>query len=256
MASAWVGRALRLSALGVAAAGLLAARQWMEGDPMKQKVCEVEVTDAEVAIIRSMPVIWDGSESGAPIVCVGEPWQEPYPPSLSKSETERLRRALYAVAPFVRFGELAPGRYEFESALPPNYLAHEPFVANGRSQVVGKRVSVELRPEHLKLLQSDTIRIRDGGDLELLVGIDSKRPYGDMTDFYLDMADLLGITPAGPPRKEQPSRNEFTDTQTAELDALHETMEPALQVFLQRAAFRPGRFRQEPAGYGPWQRIE
>jgi hypothetical protein len=226
---------------------------------MKDDALEIDVADADVSLIRSLVVIWDHSESGAPIVCAGEPWEGQEgagPANLLAAERAQLRRALYAIPAFVRYGELAPGRYTYETAVPAWALAQEPFVEHDRAAVEGKRITVEVRPEHLKLLKSGNVRIHDGGDLELTVGFDSKRPYGDMTYYYIDMADILGITPAGPAREDEPSLHEFKDAQIAELDAMHETMEPVLQVFLQRAQFRPGRFVQRPAEYGAWQRAD
>jgi hypothetical protein len=97
--------------------------------------------------------------------------------------------------------------------------------------------------EHLRLIHG----VHASG-----TGIDSKRPYGDMTCFYLDMARLLDVAPDG---HGAGCQSRFSKAQIERFDALHRSMGPAVQVFLAQAALPPAIFARRPAGYGVWRRV-
>jgi hypothetical protein len=206
------------------------------------------VTEEDLAVVRQLPVIWSPAESGAPAVF---DMSESPLPSVS---TKAFRAAVRAAEVMIHLGELAPGRYEYESPLAPKDLAQQPFVEHGFAQVAGRRVVVDVTESQLKLLKATITGVIDDGGRQIGVEINPKRPYGDMTFFELDMAAILGIKPEGPPRKDQPRFREFTDAQTNMLGALHEQTQPALQVLLQRGKLEPGRFVREAPGYGRWRR--
>ena len=168
----------------------------------------------------------------------GVPWWECscLPSDATHSEVIHIRETVQAVQPFVMFSTLYPGRYHYESELPDDMLAAQPYVAHGSVHVAGKHISVEVSPEHIQLLKHANFRFHDSGGLEVFSGLDAKHPYGDRTDYVADMAEILGIERGG------------------HLEVLHRTMQPLLQVFLQHAELRAGRFVQYPAGHGRWHR--
>ena len=92
-----------------------------------------------------------------------------------------------------------------------------------------------VRDDHLTLLRAANTRFFDDGGRDIGLVIDRKRPYGDTTCFELDMASILGVKP------EQ--GDELSEAQMAQLDAVHEEMQPVLQVFLRQAALAPGPVR-------------
>jgi hypothetical protein len=230
--------------VALAVAGVVALRPWGKPDSGDSLV----VTEQDLAVVRQLPVIWSPAESGAPAVF------DLSNSALPSVSTKAYRAAVRAAEVMIHLGELAPGRYEYESPLAPDELAHEPFVEHGFARVEGRRVVVEVTESQLKLLKATNTGVIDDGGRQIGVEINPKRPYGDMTFFELDMAEILGIKPEGPPRKDRPAFREFTEAQTTLLGALHEQTQPALQVLLQRGKLEPGRFVRQPPGYGRWQR--
>jgi hypothetical protein len=82
-----------------------------------------------------------------------------------------------------------------------------------------------------------------------LVGINFKRPYGDMTYFELDMAGILGV-PITRDEDQQPS---FSEEQVSYFHRLHTEMLFALPVLLRHGALSSGLYQLSD---GVWKRGE
>lgn len=93
---------------------------------------------------------------------------------------------------------MLPGRYEYDDPLRDAPDDLKPFASHVLARIHLGRVTVDVTEVHLKLLKGANVRLRDDGGRSIFVGIDSKRPYGDMTNFYIDMGSILGIAPMGP----------------------------------------------------------
>jgi len=102
--------------------------------------------------------------------------------------------------------------------------------------------------EHLKLL-----RHANGGWEGYFHGlaIDPKRPYGDMTYFELDMAEILDM----PLDEDQAGQKKVSDKQQKVFDQLFRDLPVSLSVYLKNATLAPGRFCRKPAGWGAWRRV-
>ncbi len=136
----------------------------------------------------------------------------------------------------------------------------------------------ELRREHLDLLASMWVRWQEPEDSRLILAaggevpaklqelldeetlypvpaFDPKRPYGDMTWYYLDMAEALGIEAEGPEMDD--GRRDFSEAQEHHLQALHEEMQMAVQVVLRHAELEPGVYerRDNERGGAQWTRV-
>jgi len=93
-------------------------------------------------------------------------------------DREAVAAMLASVASrFIAQGELDPGRYDLDTGAIR--------AGSGASDTV---VTVDVSPQHLQLLRSMNTRAY-GHTVALM---DSKRPYGDMSHFYIDMASALG----------------------------------------------------------------
>jgi hypothetical protein len=236
--------------LGLLAIGGLIAFVFVAGI-MREKLEDgdaLNISAADLAAVRALPVMWSPTESGAPAV---------YDFSRKKLSisTDAYRRAMRVAEVLIQLGELEPGRFEYESTLDPDDLAAQPFVQHRRAEVVGNRVTIQVTDAHLKLLRAADTNLVDNGGRDIGVEIDPKRPYGDMTYFEIDMARILGISAEGPPRADHPELREFSEPQLQRFRELHEQMEPVLQVFLQHAQLAPGHFVRSPPGYGRWHRL-
>jgi hypothetical protein len=208
----------------------------------------IVVTETDLALARRIPVIWDPSESGAPALF------DQSETLFTGVSTEDLRAAVRVAEVLLENGELAPGHYEYDDPLGGAPDEFKPFSADGTAQVKEGRVAIEVTHAHLKLLKNANVRLLDDGDRDISVGIDSKRPYGDMTYFYIDMGAILGIAPEGPVRQDRPDLRKFSTEQERMFDRLHEQMQPVVQAFVLYAALPPGRFVRQVPGYGRWRR--
>jgi len=206
------------------------------------------ITEADIALVRRLPVIWTLCESGAPAVFETEG------KALGEDRVDEYRRVMRTAEVLTQLGAMMPGRYEYDNPLNDELSAEQPFIANRRAEIHAKRVTIEVTEAHLKLLRAANIQTLDDGGLDIGVQIDCKRPYGNMSYFELDMGDILGIPPEGPPRKDRPELRDFSEAQLERFAELHEQTQPVLQVLLQHATLEPGRYVQRPAGYGRWKR--
>jgi hypothetical protein len=191
------------------------------------------VTAEDLANVCKLTVVWAGIEAGTPAV------MDLSGHGVKGVSTAAYRSAMLVVEVLMDLGELAPGHYEYDD---PGEEVTGPFREHNLVKVNDHRIGIEVTADHLKLLRALRTEMVDDGGTQIGVMVNPKRPYGDMTYFELDMADILGIRPEGPPRKDQPKYREFTPAQLEKLGALHEQMQPVLQVFLQQAKLAPGQF--------------
>lgn len=217
-----------------------------------------ELTPRHIRLLRRIAVTWNPAEGGAPLFELPASlhrraraqaiMQKPsalarffllvshilislpriFFPSLRRQEFVDLMRVA------LRTGEIAPGTYQLRNLYYiPGFKRWWPSEAIA-DLMDHPDISFTLTDAHVKLLRA--ARVGWDGFMDA-PGVNVKRPYGDMTYFEWDMADILGLTPDTQP----------DGTLTAEweerLGQLHAETLPALMVFLARAAFKTGRFR-------------
>lgn len=214
------------------------------------------LTETHLQLIRNAIVAWAPIEAGAPaVLCspllvteesehqsaalytdvaaraglkLGSP-----PSDADRSRIDELLRELpQALAQFVQHASLRPGEYSYRNPLAGDLKgARAPGGAPGNPP---ETVTFAYTADHAKLLRHANWRG---------LFMDPKRPYGDMTFFELDMAEILGESlPLG--RDGAPS---FAPGQQERYDRLHAEMLEALQVFLVHAQMRPGIYPRVPS---------
>lgn len=92
-----------------------------------------------------------------------------------------------------------------------------------------ERTSFDVTDAHIRLLQHANWR-------SFL--IDCKRPYGNLTHFEIDMADILGL----PLTRDAKGHAEIGSQAEARMDALHGDMRYALQAYIRFARLNPGHY--------------
>ncbi|AQR69804.1 hypothetical protein BZG29_16840 [Janthinobacterium sp. LM6] len=182
-----------------------------------------------LALIRRFNIGWSPVESGAPML------NPAYP--LGKGDTlqlamqaiagkdtalaaQRLMEASLLLPHFVQMADLKPGSY-----------------ANGKTPFT-------LTARHLTLLRQQSWIPQEmlgmAAEDYLAEGcwptpsVDGKRPYGDFTNYPVEMAQALGL----PVRQQANGNLVITPELRTELKALHQQTMPALQVFLREARLR------------------
>jgi hypothetical protein len=200
-----------------------------------------DFTAEHLALLRKAVIGWVNAESGGPTIT-----------RFAAPREEILRLggrdggdAYRALAILLKFGELAPGDYSYANPFAGD-AGSWPVDAYGDAVIVvpnEPEVRFHITADHLRLLHA---ACANGP------GIDVKRPYGDMTCFYLDMGKLLGVAP-------QPDgtgcEESFTTDQLRRFDELHRSMAFALQTYLAHATIVPGKFARNPLRSGKWQRV-
>lgn len=182
-----------------------------------------------LALIRRFNIGWSPVESGAPML------NPAYP--LGKGDTlalamqaiaskdaalaaQRLMEASLLLPHFVQMADLKPGSY-----------------ANGKAPFT-------LTARHLTLLRQQswmTLEMLGMGAEDYLAegywptpSVDGKRPYGDFTNYPVEMAQALGL----PVRQQADGSLAITPALRTELKALHQQTMAALQVFVREAGLR------------------
>lgn len=182
-----------------------------------------------LALIRRFNIGWSPVESGAPML------NPTYP--LGKGDTlalamqaiaskdaalaaQRLMEAALLLPHFVQMADLKPGNY-----------------ADGKTPFV-------LTARHLTLLRQQSWMTLDmlgmAAEDYLAEGywptpsVDGKRPYGDFTNYPVEMAQALGL----PVRQQADGSLAITPALRTELKALHQQTMAALQVFVREAGLR------------------
>jgi len=214
------------------------------------------LTDAHLQLIRSSIVAWAPIEAGAPaVLCspllVTEDSEHPSaalyadvaaraglklssPPSdADRRRIDELMRELpQALAQLVQRASLQPGTYSYRNPLVGSLQgARAPDGAEGKA---AESVTFDYTPDHAKLLRHANWRG---------LFMDPKRPYGEMTFFELDMAEILGESVP----RAQDGAPSFAPGQQERYDRLHAQMLEALQVFLVHARMRPGAYPRVPS---------
>jgi len=247
--------------LGVAALGLAAARGVAVAEGP-----EFTLTSDHVRLLRQLRVVWVSVEAGAPVVDIempfgskeihrdvarilGHPGVFPAPPSgtprgrAGQMEVAELPAGLLeAVEILLDAGKLRPGSYTIVNGM------RERVAATGQTWLIDDGVvpkvpatltfPFQVTEDHLKLIAHANFDF---------FGFDLKRPYGDMTYYWLDIADALGV--AIPPRTADGYA--FTPEQIARFDRLHGEMLFTFQALLQYAQLEPGVY---VASGGRWTR--
>jgi hypothetical protein len=183
------------------------------------------------ALIARMVLEWQDAEHGGPFV-VGlldlegslTPLEEGPPTDVMPAE---LADAMAFLPVFLKRAELEPGPYAYACALEADALAGQPFLQDGRTQVEGRHIRIEVTRKHLTLIRAANLSVRQLGPSPW-AGVDVAEPYG-AGEHYAVMARILGMATEGdgaPPGEGERKA----------LDALHASVLPAMQVFLQRAS--------------------
>ena len=181
------------------------------------------------ALIRRFNIGWSPVESGAPMLNPvyplgkGDTLQLAMQAIASKDAAlaaQRLMEAALLLPHFVQMADLKPGSY-----------------ANGKAPFT-------LTARHLTLLRQQswmTLEMLGMGVEDYLAegfwptpSVDGKRPYGDFTNYPVEMAQALGL----PVRKEADGSLAITPALRMELQALHQQTMAALQVFVREAGLR------------------
>jgi hypothetical protein len=209
-----------------------------------------KLTESHLALLRKSIVVWAPMEAGVPAVLPspelladeGGPafyldlarragLEDSDPPSAAQSQQLDVLMAELpeALAQLLAHGRLEPGTYDYANPL------------------VGLEASANFLPEELRdLAKQPTVRFAlTDSHLKLLrrarweqLFMNAKRPYGDMTYFELDMAEILGEP------TQRNAEGHLPEAQAQRLWKLHVETLQALQLYLQRAEIPPGPYER------------
>lgn len=208
-----------------------------------------DLTQEQVDFLRTLPVTYDPNmENGATVLdlhrgrsvpgrIVARLWDHFFLSVERKSELE----ASFQI--FLAFAELAPGRY---AVARDDVADYRPNVED--SFRVRLQQEFQFTDQHLKLLNHAR---GTWDDFYNTLIINPKRPYGDLTYFELDMAEVLGISL----ERDAKGDRKIAKAQQATFDALFKDLPLSLRIFLKHASISPGKFYRKPAGWGAWQRL-
>lgn len=219
-----------------------------------------KVTSEHIKLVRKLKVTWVNCEAGAPMINSDNPFggrgiYEDMAKILGLGEASRLttdqKRDLdqmlvdlaYDIpAIFLSKASVNPGKYLLKNTLVDDYPAGK-FNINidgSGDYEFGKSLTLdfELTEEHIKLMRVAAWKYWC---------IDPKRPYGDMTYFYLDIASAIGLqyerTADGKPN--------IAKRELKRMDRLHAEMVFALSVLFQYGELEPGVFVEH--GHNHWE---
>jgi hypothetical protein len=233
------------------------------------KQLEFDLTSDHLKLLRELVVVWLEAEAGAPAVYSLEPYgsediyadmlrildlkSDTSPSNEQKARLDTLQGEMeQAFEIFLQEASLPPSEYSYPNyhrkyadLMPPQFRTWERY---GEWKLLpvpaGDMIVFSFRDEHLKLL-----RAANGGLVkDVGLGIDFKRPYGEMTTIELDMAAILGIPV---PYDEQHNVN-FSDEQQEHFHQLHTDMVFALPVFLRHGQLAPGHYHRDRSYGRPW----
>lgn len=222
-------------------------------DQMLERLAQQEryfdLTQDHIDVLRTVTVEYDPAmENGATVLdfhaarssagqIAARLWDHFILSKARKSELE----ASFEI--FLAFAELEPGQYAIAPDDVTDYRVDAP-----KALRVTVPPKFQFTEQHLKLLKHANGRWDDFYDSLI---INPKRPYGDMSYFELDMADILGM-PIMRDGKDEPK---ISPAQQAIFDGLFRDLPMSLQTFLKYASISPGRFYRKPAGWGAWKRV-
>jgi hypothetical protein len=165
----------------------------------------VHLTSSHLTLMRRLTVMWVPIEDGAPGIDMLRPLLGQRATSmeamsaLDTSNEELAVRTLaelgLLVPAFVQGGgTVAPGRYPIVDEMRPYLSFPESGVDSSGHFELGEQHLTLLRGTQWRLIDDSTIGEVLDGDEEIwpMPHIDGKRPYGDCSYYYIDMADLLG----------------------------------------------------------------
>lgn len=179
----------------------------------------VDLTAQDISWFRACRSQWVAGENGAPAIfghgMTVDTIQEASDDAI-ETYAGRLEPILCAVFLHARF---EPGRYRFAAPLD------------------GKE-GAEVTSDDITLLRQANWRT---------FAVDNKRPYGDFTNYPIDMAQALGIPIGKDPVKGHATIPEGED---ARMVALHEKSQFVLQAYIEHAAIEPGRWLVPRDGWG------
>jgi hypothetical protein len=168
----------------------------------------VTITSDDTAWFQTAQSVWVDVESGAPAMI---------PPNVSIDDVGDIEDPSTDPA-FARLEPIACAFFLHANFVPGDYaLATKP---DGRARFT-------VTTEHIRLLQITNWRS---------FAIDGKRPYGDFTNFPIDMARRLGLTITNSPK----GYSEISKADEARMEALHREMLFVLQAYIEHAQLTPG----------------
>lgn len=179
-----------------------------------------------LALIRRFRIDWSPVESGAPMLNPEHPLGDGDTLALAMQATggkdaataaQRLMEAALLLPHFVQMANLKPGTYA---------LGNTGFAFTGRHLTL-LRHQAWMPLEMLGMAAEDYL----AEGYWPTPSVDGKRPYGDFTNYPVEMAQALGL----PVRKQPDGMLAVTPVLQKELEALHEQTMPALQVFVRHA---------------------
>lgn len=179
-----------------------------------------------LALIRRFNIAWSPVESGAPMLNPAQPLGDGDTLALAMQITsskdaalaaQRLMEAAQLLPHFMQMAKLKPGSYALDQAS---------FAFTERHQLLLRRQSWRSL-EMLGMGAEDYL----GEGYWPTPAVDGKRPYGDFTNYPVEMAQALGL----PVRKQPDGTLTVAPALDKELEALHEQTMPAMQVFVRHA---------------------
>ena len=197
---------------------------------------------ATKAKLRQCFALWMPVEAGAPSIVSG-----PAPASLdalADEEKNPLETTLTTpVAILLDAGSLKPGPYKIANPWRKYYPdGRVSMMANDADALVlskDETFAFDVSARHLKLLSH--LNTVPGG-------IDCKRPYGDMTYYYIDMADALGISY----KLDKDDHPIFSKEQEKDFEKLHREMLFVVQALIEHGDLPVGGYRQVD---GVWRKV-
>jgi len=180
-----------------------------------------------LALLRRFNIGWSPVESGAPMLNPAHPLGEGDTIALAMQAiagndaplaAQRLIEASQWLPHFVQMARLAPGSYR---------LAGQSFRFTARHQVLLRQQSWQSL-DMLGLAAQDYL----AEGYWPTPSVDGKRPYGDFTNYPVEMAQALKL----PVRAQADGTLTISAALEAELETLHEQTMPALQVFVRHAS--------------------
>ncbi|MBX9685909.1 MAG: tetratricopeptide repeat protein, partial [Candidatus Obscuribacterales bacterium] len=213
-----------------------------------EKMRKREFTSEHLKLIRNLRITWVNCEAGAPMIDVERRYGSKRiyddmarildmknPGKLSAEQVTKLDALDDALssdlcALFLQYASIRPGKYKINNTMRSDFPdGHFTINDDGSGSLEipsSEKMEFQLSDEHIKLLRRASWRS---------FAVDPKRPYGDMSYFYIDIADALGI----PFRRDSEGRPEFSKETIKHMDRLHGESVFALQTFFKFAELEP-----------------
>jgi len=202
-----------------------------------------------INIVKNMLVQWNNTEAGAPKIYNESPMLEYlFPATISFNGKVLLHNKLETKAMifeiFLQNFELKEGNYIYTNPFYENlsFLQTIDHMKPIYNLYKNKEISFKITKQHIKLLHYVRIGTFDG------VGINPKRPYGQLTYFAADMAEILNIKYS----VDSKNRPNMSKSQLEYFHVLHDELLPALQVVLQYGKIKKGKYYQDSSYFPRW----